>query len=52
MSLMSRRRRVRYSRGAASPYNEKVDIYVDGVRQERPITKFSLKGEQRSGGRR
>jgi len=22
-------------------YNEKVDIYVDGVLQERPVTKFS-----------
>ena len=27
--------------GLVAFYNEKVDIYVDGVRQERPSTKFS-----------
>lgn len=27
--------------GLVAFYNEKVDIYVDGVRQERPHTKFS-----------
>jgi hypothetical protein len=27
--------------GLISFYNEKVDIYVDGVLQERPRTKFS-----------
>jgi uncharacterized protein (DUF427 family) len=27
--------------GSIAFYNEKVDIYVDGVRQERPVTKFS-----------
>jgi uncharacterized protein (DUF427 family) len=27
--------------GLIAFYNEKVDIYVDGVRQERPATKFS-----------
>jgi uncharacterized protein (DUF427 family) len=27
--------------GLIAFYNEKVDIYVDGVRQERPVTKFS-----------
>ncbi|MDH5224979.1 MAG: DUF427 domain-containing protein, partial [Actinomycetota bacterium] len=27
--------------GLASFYNEKVDLYVDGERQERPKTKFS-----------
>ncbi len=27
--------------GLIAFYNEKVDLYVDGVRQERPSTKFS-----------
>jgi uncharacterized protein (DUF427 family) len=27
--------------GLVSFYNEKVDLYVDGVLQERPVTKFS-----------
>jgi hypothetical protein len=27
--------------GLASFYNEKVDLFVDGERQERPKTKFS-----------
>jgi uncharacterized protein (DUF427 family) len=27
--------------GLIAFYNEKVDLYVDGVRQERPVTKFS-----------
>jgi uncharacterized protein (DUF427 family) len=27
--------------GLVSFYNERVDLYVDGVLQERPLTKFS-----------
>ena len=30
--------------GLVAFYNEKVDIYVDGVLQERPVTKFSMTG--------
>ena len=33
--------RARRSPGSFAFYDEKVDIYVDGVRQERPRTKFS-----------
>lgn len=27
--------------GKVAPYNEKVDIFIDGVLQERPKTKFA-----------
>ena len=41
MSATTAKTRGQRIAGLIAFYNEKVDLYVDGVRQERPSTKFS-----------